>query len=157
MLIVMIFGRSVWLVEFDEKSDDSKAVCRVGDIADLQLMKEKTKLYSLMSKLYVAMRIKDLPIDQRNNLIGLKVRTARGVIGFVNQSGHCVIFLSSSKDVNMMVAEAKKDENRLYPQIIEKDEDVLEWEIVKNDDVKCNCQELTSHKHIVNFETQLEL
>lgn len=154
--MIMIFGRSAWLVEYHEDIDYSKAVCKVGDISDLQLMKQNTKLYSLMSKMYVAMRIKDLPLDQRNNPIGLKVRTAKGVIGFYNQGGHCVVFLSNSKE-NMLVTEAKRDENRLYPQIVEKDEDVLEWEVIDNDSIKCNCQDLTGHRHIINFETSMEI
>jgi len=156
MLLIMIFGRSVWLVEHDEEICHSKAICRVGDLSDLELMKSKTKLYSLTSKMYVAMRIKDLPHDKRGNLVGLKVKTVRGVIGYYNQGGNCMVFLSPSKDMDMVVTESKRDETRLYPQIVEKDEDVLEWEIIDNEDIKCNCQDLTSHKHIINFEANLE-
>jgi hypothetical protein len=157
MLVIMMFGRSVWLVEYDEREDYSKAICRVGDLDDLPFMKQETKLYSEISKLY-GMRIKDLPEDKKADLVGLKVKTPKGVVGYFNQSGNCVIFLSSIPDVSMVV-ESKKDENRLYPQIVEKDEDILEWEVidVEKNDIKCNCQVLTGHRHIVNFDTKLEL
>ena len=105
--------------------------------------------------MYVVMHIKDLPVEQRDNPIGLKVKTSKGVIGFYNQGGHCVVFLSPSKDY-MVVTEAKRDETRLYPQIVEKDEDILEWEVIDNDSIRCNCQDLTSHRYTVNFETSLE-
>jgi hypothetical protein len=88
-------------------------------------------------------KVKDL-FKQINNpkLEGLKVRTPKLVVGYIFSLGNCIVFLNN-------VSGSSTDRGRLFPQIISKNEDLKEWEIV-GDNVACNCDVLTQHKYIVN-------
>jgi hypothetical protein len=86
--------------------------------------------------------IKDLP--KNSNLVGLKVKTITGVIGYFFSSTNDVIFLNDHADGQM------NSEKRLYPQVLSIPEKVLEWEVIEDNRVHCNCHTLTDLKYILN-------
>jgi hypothetical protein len=89
-------------------------------------------------------KVRDLPHNNPENLVGLKLKTKRGVIGYYVSEFSTGVMLNDNPDV------INKD--RLYPQIFEKREDILDWEIC-NDEDQINCHKLTTLEHILNIET----
>lgn len=75
-------------------------------------------------------------------LEGLKVRTPKAVVGYIFSLGNCIVFLNNTYDRPL-------NDGRLYPQIVAKDEDIQNWDIV-SDEVACNCDVLVQHKYIMN-------
>lgn len=140
MYHVMTFGRSIWLVEYPvyvEAIGTVKALFKVGNLAPLdphQLHYSKTLL----------MKIKNLP--QGTKLEGLKVKTAKGVIGYYINEGVCIVFLATTPKPKIPI-EGRTDETRLYPQIVSKQEDIQEWDVITDDKILVNCKDLTSHKY----------
>lgn len=82
-------------------------------------------------------------------LKGKKVRSPKGVIGYFASMGNCVVLLSKVAH-NITPEEGKKDETLLYPQVVEKNEDILNWDVIESEDVFVNCADLISHKYIFN-------
>lgn len=88
------------------------------------------------------MRVKDLKSNTEADLKGKKLRTTNGVIGYFFSESRSVAFFNPVPDDTAV-------RERLYPQVFEKREDMLEWEIV-DEKVKVNCDVLTSLKYIIN-------
>lgn len=147
MILVVTVGSSLWLVEYDEQL--AKAICKVGNIEDYQLIMSTASYNQLNHNLkqILMLRIKDLPSNVR--LIGAKIKTGKGVIGFVINEFENGIMLSPLPLSKYNTAEG--DSKRLYPQIIEDKEDIKEWEIVEDKKIMCNCDKLVDHNHIMNF------
>lgn len=82
------------------------------------------------------MKIKELP--KGTNLGGLKVKTPKGVIGYWKSQWGAGVWLSDGKTT------------RIYPQFVDKLEDVLEWDVDVTD--KINCDKLTDLKYIDNVQ-----
>jgi hypothetical protein len=77
-----------------------------------------------------------------DKLHGLKVRTSKNVVGFIYSIGDHTVFLNN-------VSGEHKNGGQLYPQILMKDEDILNWEIA-SDTAPCNCDVLIQHRYIMN-------
>lgn len=82
------------------------------------------------------MKIRDLKGDE--SLYMKKIRTPTGVVGYYKsqwgyRDGKAGVWLSTGND------------GVIYPQFINKLEDILDWEVT-NDDV--NCDKLTDMKYI---------
>ena len=147
MILVMTFGSSLWLVEYDEQL--AKAFCKVGNVNDYQLIMSTASYNQFNNNLkqILMLKIKDLPGNVR--LIGAKIKTGKGVIGFVINEFDNGIMLSPLplKQYNTVEGDLK----RLYPQIIENKEDIKDWEIVEDKKIACNCDKLVDHDYIMNF------
>lgn len=83
-------------------------------------------------------RIKDL--NGNCTLVGLKLRTKKGVVGYFHSLSVTVVNLQSKKGDDF-------DEGRLYPQII--NGDISDWTIM-DCDVPVNCHIRTTVKDIDN-------
>jgi hypothetical protein len=144
----MTFGSSLWLVEYDEQL--AKAFCKVGNVNDYQLIMSKASYNQINHQLnQILMKIKDLPENVR--LIGAKVKTSKGVIGFVINEFDNGIMLSTFPYKQYQQLDG--DEKRLYPQIIENKDDMKDWEIIPDNNIICNCDKLIDHDHIMNFSS----
>lgn len=88
------------------------------------------------------MLVKDLPSHEEKALKGLKLRTKTGVIGYFFSEFQQGVFFNPVKDETAV-------RERLYPQLFDKREDILEWEIV-DDNVRANCDIFTSLKHTIS-------
>lgn len=85
------------------------------------------------------MKIKDLP--EGTDLVGLKVKTLKGVVGYwKSQWGY-----EDGKDGVWLT---NGESNRIYPQFLDSLKDTLEWECNVDDEV--NCHKLTSLEYIDN-------
>ena len=89
------------------------------------------------------MKVRDfMRINNPVKLEGLKIRTPKSVVGYIFSIGNCVVFLNN-------VPGNSTDRGRLFPQVLSKDEDIKNWDIV-GDDIRCNCDSLIGHKYIIN-------
>lgn len=88
-------------------------------------------------------KVRDVVKDHKDHkkLHGLKVRTKKNVVGFVFSIGQSVVFLNNNSE--------KTNQGQLYPQIVLKDEDIMDWEIA-SDNAPCNCDMLKDHKYTFN-------
>lgn len=88
------------------------------------------------------MRVKDYLAHNRiNKLEGLKIRTPKLVVGYIFSVSNTVVYLSP-------VNGQSNPNGRLFPQVINKREDIYNWEVV-NPDTPCNCDVLVQHKYIM--------
>lgn len=150
MILVMTFGSSLWLVEYDELK--AKAMCKVGNINDYQLIMATAsynQFNNQLKEILMSLKVSDLPSNVR--LVGAKIKTGKGVVGFVISEFENGIMLSKFplKDYESL----EGDDKRLYPQIIENKDDIKGWEIDENDQMVCNCDKLIDHDHIMNFSS----
>lgn len=155
MLIIMTFEYAIWLIEYFEDSRTARAVCRIGDTRIhkytlhqglmVEIINPNTKTASMNKK------VKDLKKGSKLN--GLKLRSPKGVIGYYMGQGNNVIYLGITPEPIKPV-EGKKDETRLYPQIVEKQEDIMDWDVIENKDIRVNCGDLTSHKYTMCVKTK---
>jgi hypothetical protein len=89
------------------------------------------------------MKVKEFIVRSNSpKLEGLKVRTPKLVVGYIFSIGNNVVFLNN-------VAGDQINNARLFPQVVGDNKDVYNWDIV-GDDVPINCDQLTSHKYIMN-------
>lgn len=147
MILVVTVGSSLWLVEYDEQL--AKAFCKVGNIEDYQLIMSTASYNQLNHNLkqILMLKVKDLPNNVR--LIGAKIKTGKGVIGFVINEFENGIMLSPLPLSKYNAAEG--DSKRLYPQIIEDKEVMKNWDIIEDKKIICNCDKLVEHDYIMNF------
>jgi len=88
------------------------------------------------------MRVKEyLSVNKVNTLEGLKIRTPKLVVGYIFSVSDTVVYLNT-------VPGKRTDNGRLFPQVINKREDIYDWEVV-NPDIPCNCDILTQHRYIM--------
>ena len=149
MILVMTVGSSVWLIEYNESL--AKAICRVGNVSDYQAIMQ-TASYSQfnhqLKHVLSMLKVSDLPSNVR--LTGAKIKTSKGVVGFVISQFEQGLMLSTFPFKDYQSKEG--DDKRLYPQVVESLEDIKSWEIIEDDKVLCNCDKLTDHDHIMNFK-----
>lgn len=88
-------------------------------------------------------RIKDLPND--TDLVGLKVKTSKGVIGYV---------YSMTEDRSMVFLNNLQGElryqGRLYPQILLHPDRIMQWEVIQDESIPCNCHIKTDIRYTSN-------
>lgn len=87
------------------------------------------------------MKIADLP--EGYEMRGLKIRTKNGVVGYYVSTFNQGIILSQ-------IPNPKEGEDRLYPQVVETPDNWKQWEIIQDENVKTNCNTLTSLKYTLN-------
>lgn len=134
MTYVVILAGATWLLSFDQ----------YGSAISFCHLKYNTTKNNQMPK------VKDLPnIDY---IIGKKVRTKKGVIGYVVSMTDSVVHLHN-QPLNGKPKPIEHDDNmerRLYPQVLADSKILLDWDIIDDPDIKTNCCDLTSHKYILN-------
>lgn len=86
------------------------------------------------------MKVKDL--SPNKPLKGLKMRTKKGVIGYYFSTFDTGIFFND-------VQGESTDKGKLFPQILMKPDDILQWDIM-DDYIPTNCDSLISLKHTIN-------
>jgi hypothetical protein len=144
MIIMMTVGRSLWLIECPDEINSNqpvRATCKVGHLADYSKLVATNVYYS---KAIPIMKVRDLPKETK--LDGLKLRSPKGVIGYYMGEGHCIVYLGITPEP-IEAIEARGDETRLYPQIINDNQDIKEWDVITDKDVRVNCADLVSHKY----------
>ena len=94
-------------------------------------------------------KVKDYFKSSIKDIIGKKVRTKTGVIGYLIGVQGCVVLLNnvpSNEDIDYLYL----IDVRLYPQVIMNELDLFEWDVIEDNRIFTNCADLLSLKYILN-------